>query len=81
MLYWLEVYALAATPILAMAGLVILSLLVWREGQAYAAARYRMYKRISTPVAQPIVFANRLAISRTFSRSDSPVHSDQHKTQ
>ena len=34
MLYWLKVYALVAALVFAPAGLIILSLLIWREAQA-----------------------------------------------
>jgi len=68
-LYWLEVYALFAAPVFAVAGVLIVSLLVWREGKAYAAARYRIYRRLSGLVARPLFFTNSLVISRTFSRS------------
>jgi hypothetical protein len=81
MLYWLEVYALLAALIFAGAGAVILSLLVWREGKAYAAARYRINKRVWSLMTRSSLFANPLAISRSFSRSDAQAQPNPRKIQ
>ena len=74
MLYLLEVdgivAAFTAAFIFSVSGLVMLSLLAGREAKAYAAARYRIYKRRATLLRQPQFFVSPLAISRSFSRFD-----------
>ena len=61
MLYLLEVNALVAAFVFAGAGLIMLGLFAWQEAKAYAAARRRMYQRITTLVPS-------LAFSRILSR-------------
>jgi len=55
MLYLLEVNALAAASVFAVAGLIIFALFAWQEAKAYAAARQRI--------------ANSFEISRSVSRT------------
>ena len=61
MFYLLKIDALVAAVIFSAAGLIILTLLVWYEAKTYAAAQFRIYKRLAS-------FANPLAISRGVSR-------------
>ena len=72
MFYLLKVDALIAAVIFSVAGLIILTLLAWYEVKTYAAAQFRIYKRVAS-------FANPLAISRSVSRfsRSRPVHSTQ----
>jgi hypothetical protein len=65
--YQLKVDLLVAAVIFSAAGLIILALFAWFELKAYAAAQFRIYKRLAS-FANP--FANPIAISRTFSRSE-----------
>ena len=71
MLYWTKVYALVAALIFTPAAMMILALLAWQKARAYAAAQHRIRERLSTLVTEPNFFANSLAISRSFSRSDA----------
>jgi hypothetical protein len=75
MFYWVKVYGLIAAVVFAPAGMIILSLFVWYEAKAYAAARQRLYKRLSSLVTHQPFFATPLAISRSVSRSDGPIQS------
>jgi hypothetical protein len=68
--YLLKVDALVATCMFAVAGVVIFALFVWEQARALAAARDRIYKRLSTLTKQPQLFANPLANSRSVSRSE-----------
>ena len=74
MWYLLKVDALVAGLVFSIAGLLVLTLFVYQEVKAYAAARHRIYQRLATLLTQPQVFANSLAISRSFSRSHSRDH-------
>jgi hypothetical protein len=71
MLYLLEVdgivAAFTAGFIFSVSGLLIVSLLAWREAKAYAAARYRIYKRRASLLTQPHLIVSPVAISRSFS--------------
>ena len=73
MLYLLEVNALAAAIVTALvftvSALIILGLLAWRAAKAYAAAQYRIYKRVAGLITQSQPLANSIVISRSFSRS------------
>jgi hypothetical protein len=73
-LYLLEVdgivAAFTAGFIFSVSGMIMLSLLAWREAKAYAGARYRIYKRRASLLGQPQFFASPLTISRSFSRFD-----------
>jgi hypothetical protein len=73
MLYLLEVNALVAVIVaafvFAVSGLIIGGILAWRTAKTYAAAQYRMYKRVASMITERQSVANRLAISRSFSRS------------
>ena len=69
MLYLLEVNALLAAFVFAGAGLIIFALFIWEQARALAAARHRIYERLSTLTKQPQLFANPLANSRSVSRS------------
>jgi len=68
MWYLLKVDALIGAFVFSGAGLVILAMFAWQEARAYAAARHRIYRRLATLIAQPQVFANSFAISRSLSR-------------
>ena len=74
MWYLLKVDALVAAFVFGFAGLLIAILFVYEEAKAYAAARHRIYQRLATLISQPQVFANSLAISRSFSRSHGREH-------
>lgn len=73
MLYLLEVNALVAVIVaafvFAVSGLIIVAVLAWRAAKTFAVAQYRMYKRAASLLTEPQSVANRLAISRSFSRS------------
>jgi len=81
MWYLLKVDALVATFVFAAAGLFMLALLAWQEAAAYATARHRIYKRLSTSVKEPHFFASSFAISRSFSRSYGRNQAASHKIQ
>jgi type IV secretory pathway protease TraF len=81
MLYLLEVDALIAAFVFAGAGLMILALLASREAKSYVAGLYRIYKRLSTPITQPQLFASPIAISRSFSRSSDQAGLNSHQSQ
>lgn len=68
MWYMLKVDALIAVFVFSGASLLILAMFAWQEAKAYAAARHRIYKRLSTLVAEPQFLANPFAISRNLSR-------------
>jgi hypothetical protein len=72
--YLLKVDALIAAVIFSAAGLIILTLLAWYEVKTYAAAQFRIYKRVAS-------FANPLAISRRVSRFDGRDPFTSHKIQ
>jgi len=69
-LYLLEVdglvAAFAAGCIFIVSGLLTVSLLVWRETKALAAAQYRIYKRRASLLTQPQFLANPLAAPNIF---------------
>ena len=67
MLYLLEVNALAAAFVFAVAGLTVFALFAWQEAKAYAAARQRI--------------ANSFAISRSVSRTGDRDRFGWHKIQ
>lgn len=69
MLYLLKVDALIALFVFVPAGLFILTLFVWQEAKAFAAARHRIFQRLRTLTTEPRFFANPLAISRSVSRA------------
>ncbi len=69
MLYWLKVYALVAALVFAPAGLIILSLLIWREAQAARPHTINLQTRLKSRDTTSFV-ANSFAISRTISRID-----------
>ena len=69
MLYWLKVYALVAALVFAPAGLIILSLSIWREAQAARPHTINLQTRIKSRDT-PSFVANSFAISRTISRTD-----------
>jgi len=69
MWYSLKVDALVAVFVFSGAGLFILAMFAWQEVKAYAAARHRIYKRLSPLVTEPQFLANSFATSRTLSRS------------
>ena len=85
MLYLLEVdgivAAFTAGFIFSVSGLIMIGLLAWREAKAYAAARYRIYKRRATLLRQPQFFVSPLAISRSFSRFDERPELTSHRNQ
>ncbi len=81
MLYLLKVYALAASLIFAGAGVIIMSLFMWYEAKAYAEALYKIRKRVASLRTKPSRFANPLAISRVFSRSEARPQSTSHRIQ
>ena len=81
MLYLLKVDALIAVFVFAGAGLLILALLALEEAKAYAAARHRIYKRVSTLITQTQFFASPIAISRSLSRSSDQASFSPRKTQ
>jgi len=81
MWYLLKVDALIGAFMFFAAGLLILAMFAWQEAKAYAAARYRIYKRLTTLVAQPHFFANSFAISRSISRFGGREHAASHKIQ
>jgi hypothetical protein len=68
MWYMLKVDALIAVFMFSGAGLLILAMVAWQEARAYAAARHRIYKRLSTLVAEPQFLANAFVFSRNLSR-------------
>jgi len=68
-LYWLKVYALVAALVFTPAGLIILSLLIWREAQAARPHTINLQTRLKSRDT-PSFVANSLAISRTISRTD-----------
>ena len=74
MLYLLEVdgivAAFTAGFIFSLSGMIMISLLAWREAKAYAAARCRIYKRQVSLLRPSQSFVSPLAISRSFSRFD-----------
>ena len=78
MLYLLEANVLFAALIFGAAGFMILSLFVFEQARALAAARHRIYSRLASLTTQPQFFANPLAISRSVSRNvrrdEVPVH-------
>jgi hypothetical protein len=67
--YLLQVNVLAAAFVVAfvfaVSGVVVLSILIWREAKRFAAAQYRIFKRVASLLTQPPVFAKSIAISRT----------------
>jgi hypothetical protein len=77
-LYLLEVdgivAAFTAGFVFSLSGLVMLSLLAWREAKEYVAARHRIYKRQSS-------FVNPVVISRSFSRFDDRPDFISHNSQ
>jgi len=73
-LYWLKVYALVAALVFTPAGLIILSLLIWREAQAARPHTINLQNRLKSRDAPSFVAANSLAISRTISRIDDRAH-------
>ena len=81
MWYLLKVDALIGAFVFSGAGLIVLAMFAWEEAKAYAAARHRIYKRLATLVAQPHIFANSFAISRTASRIGGAEHAASQKTQ
>jgi len=84
-LYWLEVdgmvAALTAGFIFSFSGLLILSLVAWREAKAYAEARYRIYQRRASLLAPSRFFLSPVAISRGFSRFDERPRLTSHNSQ
>jgi len=72
--YLPKIDALVTAVIFSAAGLIILTLLVWCEAKTYAAAQFRIYKRLAS-------FANPLAISRSVSRFDGRDRFTPHKIQ
>jgi hypothetical protein len=62
MIYMFKVYALVAVPVFGLAGVLILTLLAWKQAKEYAAARQIM-RRIT-----PRVFRESLVNSRMSSR-------------
>jgi len=68
--YLLKVDALIAACVFAGAGLIIFALFAWEQARALAAARHRIYERLSILTKQPQLFANPLVISRSVSRSE-----------
>jgi hypothetical protein len=72
MLYLLEVdglvAALTAGFIFSVSGLLIVSLLAWREAKVYAAALNRIYKRRASLLTQPHFFAQPLAVHMNHAR-------------
>jgi hypothetical protein len=81
MWYLLKVDALIGAFVFSGAGLVILAMFAWQEAKAYAAARHRIYRRLTTLMTQPQVFANSFAISRIVSRIGSREPVASHKIQ
>jgi hypothetical protein len=81
MWYLLKVDALIGAFVFSGAGLVILAMFAWQEAKAYAAARHRIYRRLATLMAQPQVFANSFAISRSLSRIRGHEHAASHRIQ
>jgi hypothetical protein len=81
MWYLLKVDALIGAFVFSGAGLVILAMFAWQEAKAYAAARHRIYRRLTTLITQPQVFANSFAISRMVSRIGSREPVASHKIQ
>ena len=81
MWYLLKVDALIGAFVFSGAGLVILAMFAWQEAKAYAAARHRIYRRLTTLMTQPQVFANSFAISRMVSRIGSREPVASHKIQ
>jgi hypothetical protein len=81
MWYLLKVDALIGAFVFSGAGLVILAMFAWQEAKAYAAARHRIYKRLTTLISQPQIFANSFAISRIVSRIDNREPVASHKIQ
>jgi hypothetical protein len=81
MLYWLKVYGLIATIVFAPTGIIITSLFLWYEAKRYASAQHRIYKRLSSLLRQPQIFATPFVISRAFSRSQTRTHLFDHKVQ
>jgi len=81
MWYLLKVDALVAAFVFGFAGLLIAILFVYQEARAFVAARHRIYQRFATLISQPQVFANSLAISRSFSRSHGRDHAASPKYQ
>jgi len=84
-LYWLEVDGMVAVFtagfIFSLSGLLILSFVAWREAKAYAAARYRIYKRKAVLLRPSQFFASSLATSRGFSRFDERPQFTPHNSQ
>jgi len=81
MWYLMKVDALIAAFVFAGAGLLILTLFAWQEARAYATARHRIYKRLTTLLTEPQVFASSFAISRSFSRAYGQDRAASHKIQ
>jgi hypothetical protein len=77
-LYLLEVdgivAAFTAGFVFSLSGLVMLSLLAWRQAKEYLAARHRIYERQSS-------FVNPLVISRSSSRFDDRTDITSHNDQ
>jgi ABC-type transport system involved in cytochrome bd biosynthesis fused ATPase/permease subunit len=84
-LYLLEVNGIAAAFtagfIFSLSGVVIVSLFAWQEARAYAAARYRIYRRRAVLMQQPQFVVRPLAISRSFSRFDERPQLTSHTSQ
>jgi len=75
------VAAFTAGFIFSVSGMIMLSLLAWREAKAYAAARYRIYRRRASLLRPPQFFVSPLAISRGFSRFDERPELTSHNSQ
>jgi hypothetical protein len=69
MWYLLKVDALIATFVFSGGAMLILALFAWQEAKAYAAARHRIYQRLTALMTEPQIFANSFANSRGFSRA------------
>lgn len=81
MWYLLKVNALIGGLVFSVAGLFVLAMFAWQEAKAYAAARQRIYRRLTTLITEPQFFANSFAISRSLSRVGGRTHAASHKIQ
>jgi membrane protein required for beta-lactamase induction len=47
-MYWLETYALVGGVVFAASGAVLLALLAWTAAKEYAAAQFRIHRRLAS---------------------------------
>jgi hypothetical protein len=75
------VAAFTAGFIFSVSGVIMIGLLAWREAKAYAASRYRIYRRRASLLNPAELFVSPLAISRGFSRFDERPELTSHNRQ